>query len=125
MCGHDLFVDPRNRALAVVASAVLTAGVMSGCAEWQAQVAQERGIPFGSGEYDGQVAARSGLNVRSEPTTDSDVRATLVNGVELRIDCKAEGETIEGDSTWYKLGFQRWVSARYVADLGPEPAWCD
>lgn len=125
MCGHDLFVDPRNRALVVLASAVLTAGVASGCAEWQAEVARERGMPFGYGEFDGQVVAQSGLNVRSEPSTDSETLATLTNGTELRISCKAEGETIEGDSTWYKLGFQRWVSARYVADLGPEPAWCD
>lgn len=88
-------------------------------------MARERGIPFGSGEFDGQVIAQSGLNVRADPSTDSEVRATLTNGTELRITCKAQGEPIEGDPTWYKLGNQRWVSARYVADLGPEPDWCD
>lgn len=118
-------MDSRNRALAALAAVVVAAGVTAACTEWQAEVARERGVPFGSGGFDGQVVAQSGLNVRSDPSTSSEAQATLTDGTELRITCKTQGETIEGDPTWYKLGFQRWVSARYVANLGPQPDWCD
>ncbi len=125
MRGHTDLVDPRVRTVGALISVVVTAGVSSGCAEWQAEVARERGMPFGNGEYEGRVVAQSGLNVRSEPSTDSDSLATLTNGTPLRITCRAEGETIEGNSTWYKLGFARWVSAEYVSNVGAAPERCD
>lgn len=125
MCGMLIIMDPRCRAVAALASVVVTAGLMSACAEWQAQVAQDRGMPFGSGEFEGRVDARSGLHVRAGPTTGASSLTILVDGTEVQITCKAPGETIDGNSTWHKLGDRRWVSARYVTNVGAPPRWCD
>lgn len=97
----------------------------SACAEWQAELARDRGVPFGSGEFDGRVIAQSGLHVRAEPSTDASSVAILANAVSVRITCKAPGETIDGNSRWYKLGSGRWVSARYVDNIGATPGWCE
>lgn len=111
--------------LASVAVTAVTAGASSGCAEWQAQVARDRGVPFGTGKFDGQVVAQSGLHVRAAPSTDAASVVILADTVQLRIMCKAPGESVDGNANWYKLGNDRWVSARYVTNIGELPDWCD
>jgi hypothetical protein len=117
-------VDQWKRTAAALVALVTVSGT-SACAQWQAEVAAERGIPFGVGEFDGRVAAPSGLNVRAEPTTDASSLATLADGVSVRITCKVQGENIGGNPRWYKLGTGRWVSAQYVTNIGSPPSWCD
>lgn len=118
-------MDRRSRVVTALAAAAVAAGVTTACAEWQAQVARDRGVPFGTGEFDGEIVARSGLHVRAEPSTDASSVVILADKVSVRIICKERGETVEGNAKWYKLGNNRWVSARYVANVGAAPDWCE
>lgn len=34
------------------------------------------------------------------------------------------GPTVAGNDLWYKLGTGRWVSARYVSNVGAAPRFC-
>jgi hypothetical protein len=75
--------------------------------------------------YKGKVVSRIPLDVRAKPTTKSAVRGTLRPGTIISITCKVNGQKVDGNARWYELaGGHGWVSARYVANIGPAPRWC-
>lgn len=118
-------MDRWLRTVASLTAVVVSAGATSACAQWQADVAAERGVPFGAGQFDGRVVAESGLHVRAEPATDASSLAILADGTSLRITCKVQGESVDGNAWWYQIGTSRWVSARYVTNIGSPPSWCE
>jgi uncharacterized protein YraI len=72
--------------------------------------------------YQGRVTAT--LNVRSAPTSAAADVGTLRNGATITIQCKVFGPSVAGNSLWYKLSTKRWVTARYVANIGSAPRFC-
>jgi uncharacterized protein YgiM (DUF1202 family) len=80
------------------------------------------------GPYWGKVIARTGLNVRSGPSTRYRIVDTLPNGAVIGIRCKVNGQVIDGNPRWYKLNDGRYVggfsAARYIKNLGPAPKFC-
>lgn len=73
--------------------------------------------------YKGRVTA-SVLNVRSAPTTYASKAGSLSSGATITIECKVFGPSVEGNSLWYKLANKKWVTARYVANIGSAPRFC-
>lgn len=72
--------------------------------------------------YKGRVT--EGINVRSAPTQYSPKVGSYAKGATITIQCKVYGPTVSGNSLWYKLANGRWVSARYVANIGAAPRFC-
>lgn len=78
---------------------------------------------FAATTYKGKVIA-SALNVRSAPTAASADVDTLYSGETVTIQCKVLGPSVDGNALWYKLANKRWVTARYVANIGSAPRFC-
>jgi uncharacterized protein YraI len=72
--------------------------------------------------YKGRVTA--GINVRSAPTSAAGKVGSYAAGAVITIQCKVYGPSVSGNSLWYKLATGRWVSARYVANIGAAPRFC-
>jgi hypothetical protein len=122
-------VTPRRIRIAATVSAVVLGGSFLGASAAQA-VAPTAGTqdskttaaahphrPFGI------VTARTGLNVRQFPSTDSSVRGVLRHHQKVGLDCKVHAQNIRGNSLWYKLrgSNEAWVAARYVHNVGFVP----
>jgi hypothetical protein len=75
--------------------------------------------------YKGVVTAKQ-LLLRSEPNRRGKVIRVALKGDVVTIYCKTTGQTVQGNSQWYRLtdGAWAWGSARYIRDLGPSPRWC-
>ncbi|MFD7920096.1 SH3 domain-containing protein [Streptomyces sp. NPDC059740] len=76
--------------------------------------------------YKGRVIARTGLLVRTGPSTHYRVVGFNKYGSIVKIVCKKNGENIRGNKRWYRLadGRYAWSSARYIENIGPAPRWC-
>jgi uncharacterized protein YraI len=72
--------------------------------------------------YKGKVT--EGVNVRSAPTSAAVKVGSYAKGATITIQCKVFGPAVSGNSLWYKLANGRWVSARYVANVGAAPRFC-
>ncbi len=84
------------------------------------------GIPpyCGTGKtYRGRVTAGM-LVPREAPTTRANAHGGLFRGTSVTINCKLHAQRIAGNDLWYNLPHGLWVSARYVANIGPAPAYC-
>jgi hypothetical protein len=74
----------------------------------------------------GRVTSPIGLNIRAAAATDSAVLGALGQGATFEILCKVPAGLVDGNRLWYKLYDQAgWVSARYVANVGAAPRYCD
>ncbi|MEQ7128680.1 SH3 domain-containing protein [Actinopolymorpha sp. B11F2] len=73
--------------------------------------------------YQGRVTATA-LNIRSAPTSAAADVGTLRYGATISIQCKVFGPSVGGNSLWYKLSTGKWVTARYVANIGSAPRFC-
>jgi uncharacterized protein YgiM (DUF1202 family) len=73
--------------------------------------------------YKGKVTASS-LAVRSLPTTVAWKRGVIAKGRTITIVCKVRTVKVDGNDLWYLLAKNRWVSARYVSNLGKAPEFC-
>lgn len=62
---------------------------------------------------------------RVAPTTAAASAGTLGKGAGVDIICKLDGQNIDGNKRWYYLTNGRWVAARYVANVGRAPGWCN
>ncbi|MFE3828727.1 SH3 domain-containing protein [Streptomyces sp. NPDC059092] len=78
------------------------------------------------GRYRGEVVARTGLILRDKPTRASRDIGELPYGAIVRIFCKVEGGSVDGNDHWYLLadGSYAWASARYIRSLDEIPHWC-
>lgn len=82
--------------------------------------------PFcGDGDIDRGRVTASSLSVRRAPTLSDERLATLHRGDDVRIICKVSGGSkVDGNKLWYWMTDGFWVSARYVANVGPAPITC-
>lgn len=63
----------------------------------------------------GKVTARTGLLIRSYPSTSSRVLGSYEKDARVKLSCKAESEAVNGDVWWYKLADRSgWLTAAYV-----------
>ncbi|MFJ4775772.1 SH3 domain-containing protein [Streptomyces sp. NPDC088762] len=78
----------------------------------------------------GKVVSKGPLKVRSKPTTRSQAVNQVYPHRKIEIECKTHGESVDGNSLWYRLhrsygagsedkayGKEHWVTARYVENL--------
>ncbi|MGW0231540.1 SH3 domain-containing protein [Actinopolymorpha singaporensis] len=107
-----LRVGSRGRGIVTAAATVLVSMVMLAAAPGASAATT----------YQGKVLAT--LNVRSAPTTLASDVGTLRSGATVTLLCKVFGPTVDGNYVWYKLGTGRWVTARYVANVGTAPGFC-
>lgn len=78
-----------------------------------------------TGHATGKVTSKINLRMRSGPTTTARTIGSVPPRSHLRLACKTHGTTVGGNTTWYRLSNgHRWVSARYVANVGAPPGWC-
>ena len=103
----------RRTLAAVAATAVLPLGLLVA-----APPAQAAGTT-----YQGKVTA-SVLTVRSAPTSAAAKVGSLARGTAVKIQCKVFGPRVDGNDLWYKLASGRWVTARYVSNVGSAPRFC-
>lgn len=75
-------------------------------------------------EYKGRVISKTVLRVRSAPNLTGAVVGFVNPGQTIIITCKVKGQWVDGNPRWYKISENRWVSARYVKNVGPAPKWC-
>jgi len=65
------------------------------------------------------------LTQRTGPTRKASSAGTLARGSQVRIVCKLPGQEVDGNALWYSLTNGRWVSARYVDNIGAAPGYCN
>jgi hypothetical protein len=107
----------RRVRIAATASAVLMGGSLLGASTAQASPSADT-VAVPAKPY-GIVTARSGLNVRQYPSTDSSVKYVLPYHAKRGLDCKIRAQVINGNPYWYKLRDSNyWISARYVHNVG-------
>ena len=69
--------------------------------------------------------ATAKLTKRTGPTTAASSAGSLAKGAGVDIICKLPGQNVNGNTRWYYLTDGRWVSARYVDNVGRAPGWCN
>lgn len=78
-----------------------------------------------AGHATGKVVSKSNLRTQSGPTTAARTLGSSKPGAKIPLACKVRGTSVGGNNIWYRLaGGHKWVSARYVANVGKAPAWC-
>ncbi|WP_374774235.1 SH3 domain-containing protein [Streptomyces sp. NBC_01310] len=80
----------------------------------------------GSGHHDTPkakiVTPGKGLGVRSGPGTHYKQHGKIPTGTVVALQCKVNGQKVEGNSIWYKLADgSGWISARYALNLNKVP----
>ena len=68
--------------------------------------------------------ATTTVTKRVAPTTAAGSIGVLARGASAHIVCKLPGQSVGGNNRWYYLTDGRWVSARYVDNVGRAPGWC-
>jgi uncharacterized protein YraI len=76
-----------------------------------------------SARFTGKTTAR--VTKRTGPTTAASSAGHVAKGSTVTIICKLPGKTVKGNNRWYYLTDGRWVAARYVANVGAAPGWCN
>ncbi|MFI9828195.1 SH3 domain-containing protein [Streptomyces sp. NPDC051913] len=129
-------------ALRTLAAALLTGGTLvaagagtTAAAATPPTYADGHGGGGGSGgPIWGTIVSGVDLNVRAAPTTHSPVVDQLSPWSQDRVDCKVQGQRVNGNPYWYWLvGAQGWASAEFVDTGGqgvpscsdPCPQWKD
>ncbi|WP_330176609.1 SH3 domain-containing protein [Streptomyces sp. NBC_01498] len=75
--------------------------------------------------FKGRVIAQPSLNVRKDPNTSRPPVGSIPFGTVIELECKTNGEVVEGNRRWYKLpGERHWVAARWVENIGAAPGEC-
>lgn len=74
----------------------------------------------------GKVIARASLAAHSGPSTSAPHAGKgYKKGAVITLDCNLNGTSVGGNDIWYKVeGKHRWVSARYVKNIGSAPIAC-
>ncbi|MEU9668889.1 SH3 domain-containing protein [Streptomyces bobili] len=119
-------------ALGTTASAATTATAPTTAATASAATIDRQGS--GDRAVWGTVTSRTDLSLRQAPTTHAPSAGTLAPGSRDRIECRALGQSVNGDAHWYWLvGAGAWASAAFVDTRGervpdcadPCPRWKD
>lgn len=64
------------------------------------------------------------LTTRKGPTTADASKGTLARGAKVSVVCKVSSQSVSGNKLWYHTTDSRWVSARYVSNVGAAPGYC-
>ncbi|MFF8320382.1 SH3 domain-containing protein [Streptomyces bobili] len=133
----------RTPAVRTLAAALLTGGTLAVAALGPSATASAATIDqqgsvdrrgSGDGGVWGTVTSRTDLSLRQAPTTHAPSAGTLAPGSRDRIECRALGQSVNGDAHWYWLvGAEAWASAAFVDTRGervpdcadPCPRWKD
>ncbi|OEJ32199.1 hypothetical protein BGK67_13385 [Streptomyces subrutilus] len=68
------------------------------------------------------VAPGKGLGIRSGPGTQYAKKGKAPSGTVVKLQCKVNGQNVDGNSIWYKLADgSGWISARYALNLNKVP----
>ena len=62
------------------------------------------------------------LNVRAAPSLKAKIVGRLSPGTKLAVQCRAWGQTVNGDAIWYRIGKGRFVAERYVRWTPSKPS---
>lgn len=79
----------------------------------------------GDGEENcyGTVNSTSGLNIRTQPNSQSSIVGAIPSGQTVQLLSRHSGESINGDPTWFRVS-KGYVSG-YWLRINPEgPSWC-
>lgn len=115
---------PARRAAVRVAAAAFAVAALTAVAPAQAaapaKAAPSTAAAAAPAKPYGTVTARSGLNLRAYPSTDSSVKGSLRYNAQVGLVCKVRAQDIAGNDLWYLVRDSRkvWVPARYVAATG-------
>ena len=76
--------------------------------------------------YVGRVQARGGLVAHYAPTSPAPRYGSYPDGARIGLVCKVRSVSIHGNKIWYLVrgSANRWVSARYVDNIGSAPRTC-
>lgn len=74
----------------------------------------------------GRVIAQPALNVRKTPNTNYKPIRSIPYGTIINLDCKVDGEVVDGNPRWYRLKDSTgYVAARWVENVnGVIPKQC-
>lgn len=64
------------------------------------------------------------VNRRQGPTHSDMIVGRIAVGTPVRIVCKVRSDNVDGNTLWYRISDESWVSARYVANRGAAPGYC-
>jgi uncharacterized protein YraI len=70
------------------------------------------------------VGAGSSLNKRTGPSTDYGINGAVAHGTAVAIQCKITGESINGNSTWSKIGTGQFVANAFLLTNSVTPPNC-
>ena len=74
--------------------------------------------------YGAKAVKKPSVNLRQAPTNKSKIVGSLTYGTQVRVLCKVNGPTVDGNRRWYQLQDGRWVTARYMQNVGDAPQLC-
>ena len=99
--------------LATAAAGLVTTGLVSEA-------------PADAASYVGRVDAHHGLVAHYVPTAAAPRYGHYADGARIRLVCKVRSVSIGQNDRWYLVrgSARRWVSARYVHNIGAAPRWC-
>lgn len=105
-----------NRTTAKVSAIVLVAGASLAS---QAQ-------PAMAADTTGEITA-SALYARQAPSQHARATFLYPQGERVPLGCKVTGPSVNGNNIWYAIAGSndRWLSARYVKNIGAAPEYCD
>lgn len=112
----------RSRAISLALATLISAPVL-GLASTSANADPSdstRANPTAKGRVIAPVA------IRAHRTPAAKRIGTYKKGTVLTILCKTKGVPVDGNPRWYMLDLSatKWVSARWVANVGTSPIWC-
>ncbi|MFD3803172.1 SH3 domain-containing protein [Streptomyces sp. NPDC058619] len=68
------------------------------------------------------VSPGKGLGIHSGPGTGYAKKGKALTGDVVAVQCKVNGQTVDGNAIWYKLADGRgWIAARYAKNLNKVP----
>jgi hypothetical protein len=111
-------------ALAAGAAFVISDVVGGGSSSSSAASKASSVIGFGSSGHGYQAHVAAGdepLRVHSQPSATASVLTTLQPGQSVLVRCASQGQSVSGDTTWYQVGENAWVTATFVEVAGRVP----
>ncbi|MBM7785230.1 SH3 domain-containing protein [Tenggerimyces flavus] len=73
----------------------------------------------------GSTTKKPSVNLRSGPTNKAKLAGKLKYSTKVHVLCKLNGPKVGGNPRWYQLTDGKWVSARYVKNVGKAPRYWD
>ncbi|MYV51236.1 SH3 domain-containing protein [Streptomyces sp. SID3212] len=74
--------------------------------------------------YRGRVTPAIGVSIRKTPNRNYKAIGAIPHGAVIDIQCKVNGEVVDGNPRWYLLKGGGWVAARWIENVNGIPPWC-